>query len=135
MPMAPSFFVAAIYGGLKVTGYAGVAAVINKFSHENYSPVKFGLLKTGFGFLGGLLSMFIISSSSAGYEITDQQLLLLVLPIRLLIWFSIIGYCYKLYSRRSLLLLSCFGTACSYILDFAMVIIFGILPGMEIPWC
>ena len=135
MPMAPSLIALTTYGSLKVAGYAGASLVVSKFIKVDYPPLRFGLLKTGLGFLGGLLTIGVLIAIDLG-ALPDGKALLLAAPMRLVIWYSLLFYCFKLDRKSGLIyILSILGTAYSYLLDYIMVLLFDVLPGMSMPWC
>lgn len=136
MPMIPSVFAAATYAALKVGGYYCFARVANKKLEHNFSPLKFSLLKTASGFLGGLLLFLLLAVERSEKYRSGVIFLLIMFALRYVIWSFVLGYCYRLFQRRSVLMVGSFlGTLLSYFLDLIMWLLFGILPGMEMGFC
>lgn len=136
MPMIPSFLAAATYTAIKVGGYFCFAKVMNKRLKHSFPPLRFGLIKVVCGFVGGFLFLTALSNLQIGTHLSEIEMLLALFPIRYLIWCFVLGYCYKLFQRKSVLLFAgLLGTLVSYLLDLIMWALFGILPGMQMGFC
>ena len=136
MPMIPSFFAAATYTALKLGGYYCFGTVANKKLEQNFPPLKFAFIKVASGFVGGFLFLLAFSALVGKRDSSDFEMLLILFPVRYIIWLIVLGRCYKLFERRLILVFaSLLGTFVSYFLDFIMWVLFGILPGMEMGIC
>lgn len=135
MPMVPSFLAGATYGSIKLIGYFFAARAINTQHHEKYSPFRFALLKTGFGLLGGVVFLFFATNASKVINLNEEYLIYYAAPVRYLIWFFVLKYCWKKLSTKQLLIFSLLGLGYTYLLDALMQFVFNVSPGMKMPWC
>ncbi|MFA9274120.1 MAG: hypothetical protein ACEQSE_04530 [Candidatus Aquirickettsiella gammari] len=136
MPMIPSFFAAATYTAIKVGGYYYFGSAVNKKLEQNFPPLKFAFIKVASGFVGGFLFLMAFSALVGERDPSDFEMLLILFPVRYIIWFFVLGRCYKLFERKSILVFaSLLGTLVSYFLDLIMWALFGILPGMQMGIC
>ncbi len=136
MPMIPSFFAAATYTAIKVGGYYYFGAAANKKLEQKFPPLKFAFIKVASGFVGGFLFLMAFSALVAERDPSDFEMLLTLFPVRYIIWYFVLGRCYKLFERKSILVcVSLLGTLISYFLDLIMWALFGILPGMQMGIC
>ena len=134
MPMMPSPVAALTYGAVKVAGYALFAKVLNRYARNPVSPLKFGLVKTAVGLVGGLAYLFLVFSLRE--DTSDAIAFIGALPVRLLVWAIVIKWFYgDGLERRTLVLAVLAGTAWSYVLDGLMALIYRVLPGMVMPFC
>ena len=135
MPMMPSPAAGLTYAAVKIAGYALFAKVLNRYAEQPAPPLKFGLVKTVLGLAGGI-AYFFLSMYLAGEDTSDVLMYIGTLPVRLLVWATVIQMFYRDgLQRRTMVLATLAGTAWSYVLDGLMLLLFGILPGMEMPFC
>jgi hypothetical protein len=135
MPMMPSPAAGLTYAAIKVAGYAVFARVLNRYAEKPASPLKFALVKTAFGLVGGV-AYFLLTMYFAGDDTSDVLMYIGTIPVRLLVWATVIQMFYREgLQRRTMALATVAGTAWSYVLDALMLLLFGILPGMEMPFC
>jgi hypothetical protein len=135
MPMMPSPAAGLTYAAVKIAGYALFAKVLNRYAEQPAPPLKFGLVKTALGLAGGI-AYFFLSMYLAGEDTSDVLMYIGTLPVRLLVWATVIQMFYRDgLQRRTMVLATLAGTAWSYVLDGLMLLLFGILPGMEMPFC
>jgi len=135
MPMMPSPAAGLTYAAVKIAGYALFAKVLNRYAEQPAPPLKFGLVKTVLGLAGGI-AYFFLSMYLAGEDTSDVLMYIGTLPVRLLVWATVIEMFYRDgLQRRTMVLATLAGTAWSYVLDGLMLLLFGILPGMEMPFC
>jgi hypothetical protein len=135
MPMMPSPAAGLTYGAIKVAGYALFARVLNRYAEKPAPPLKFGIVKTALGLVGGI-AYFFLSLYIAGDDNSDVLLYIGALPVRLLIWAAVLQLFYRDgLQRRTKVLATLAGTAWSYVLDGAMVLIYRVVPGMDMPFC
>lgn len=136
MPMTPSFFAVATYTAIKLAGYYSFGSVTNKKLKNDFPPLKFAFIKVTTGFVGGFLFMVTSLVLLEGRDFSDFEMFLILFPVRYAIWFFVLGYCYKLFQRKSVLVFaSLVGTLLSYFLDLIMWALFKILPGMQMWFC
>lgn len=136
MPMIPSFFAVATYSALKIGGYYCFARIANKKLKHNFPPLKFSFLKIASGFLGGFFLFLLLALVRSEQYRSEVIFFLTMFALRYVIWVFVFGYCYRLFQRRSVLMIGSFlGTLLSYFLDLIMWLLFGILPGMEMGFC
>ena len=82
------------------------------------------------------LSLAAISYLKIGTHLSEIEMFPALFPVRYVIWFFVLGYCYKIFQRKSLLVFaSLLGTLISYLLDLIVWALFGILPGMQMEFC
>jgi hypothetical protein len=135
MPMMPSPVAGLTYGAIKVAGYALFARVLNRYSEKPAPPLKFGVVKTAFGLVGGI-AYFFLFNYVAPDDTSTAITLIGALPVRLLIWAIVIDRFYRDgLQRRTFVLAILAGTAWSYALDGVMVLLYRMLPGMDMPSC
>ena len=133
--MMPSPAAGLTYAAVKIAGYALFAKVLNRYAEQPAPPLKFGLVKTVLGLAGGI-AYFFLSMYLAGEDTSDVLMYIGTLPVRLLVWATVIEMFYRDgLQRRTMVLATLAGTAWSYVLDGLMLLLFGILPGMEMPFC
>jgi hypothetical protein len=136
MPMIPSFLAVATYTAIKLGGYYYFGSAANKKLKQDFPPLKFAFIKVVSGFVGGFLFLLAFAALKGERNFSDFETLLTLFPVRYVIWFFVLGYCYKLFSRKSVLIYaSLLGTLVSYFLDLIMWALFGILPGMQMGFC
>lgn len=135
MPMIPSPTAALTYGAVKVAGYALFAKLLNRYAQKPVSPLKFGLVKTAVGLVGGLAYLFVVYSVRA--DTPDAIVFIGALPVRLIVWAIVIRWFYgDGLHRRTMILATLAGTAWSYLLDGLMAIIYRAFPdAMVMPFC
>ncbi|HKS54088.1 MAG TPA: hypothetical protein VJS12_02315 [Steroidobacteraceae bacterium] len=130
MPMMPSPVAGLTYAAIKVVGYALFAKGLNRYAQKPASPVKFGLAKTALGLVGGVAYFFLFMRDDA------WGVYLGTVPVRLLIWAIAIQLFYREdLQRRTKVVAILAGIAWSYVLDGVMVILYRVVPGMEMPFC
>lgn len=130
MPMMPGPVAGLTYAAIKVVGYAVFAKGLNRYADKPASPVKFGFVKTALGLVGGIAYFFLFMRGDAlGVYIGT-------VPVRLLIWAIAIQLFYRDSLQRRTKVIAVFvGTAWSYALDGVMVILYRVVPGMEMAFC
>jgi hypothetical protein len=134
MPMMPSPVAALTYGAVKIAGYALFAKVLNRYAQKPVSPLKFGLVKTAVGLIGGLGYLFLMYSLRE--DTSDAIAFIGALPVRLVVWAIVIEWFYgDGLERRTRVVATLAGTVWSYVLDGLMALIYRVLPGMVMPFC
>jgi hypothetical protein len=134
MPMMPSPVAALTYGAVKIAGYALFAKVLNRYTQKPVSPLKFGLVKTAVGLIGGLGYLFLMYSLRE--DTSDAIAFIGALPVRLVVWAIVIKWFYgDGLERRTRVVATLAGTVWSYVLDGLMALIYRVLPGMVMPFC
>jgi hypothetical protein len=135
MPMIPSVFAAAIYGTVKVAGYAAFGSQLNRVAGRTVSPLKFGLVKTAVGLAGGI-AYLIFAPNLLGIDESNWSIWLGAVPIRLLAWSIVIAIFYGFRDRPGLMTLAVLaGVVWSYVLDGVMALFHRVLPSMNMPFC
>lgn len=126
----PSPVAGLTYAAIKVVGYALFAKVLNRYAEKPASIVKFGFVKTALGLVAGVAYFFLLMRDDAvGVYIGT-------VPVRLLIWAIAIQLFYRdSLKRRTKVLAVLAGTAWSFVLDGVMVLLYRLLPGMDMPFC
>jgi hypothetical protein len=134
MPMMPSPVAALTYGAVKIAGYALFAKVLNRYAQKPVSPLKFGLVKTAVGLIGGL--GYLVLMYSLREDTSDAIAFIGALPVRLVVWAIVIEWFYgDGLERRTRVVATLAGTVWSYVLDGLMALIYRVLPGMVMPFC
>ena len=134
MPMLPSPAAAAVYGTVKVIGYSLYATGLSNHFDRIVHPVTFGVIKTLLGLAAGVTLFFSLMAFLP--HATDAQSLLIAAPFRLMVWLGALHFLFKFGRNwQALLAASLLGTALAYAMDGVMWLLYGVLPGMQMPWC
>jgi glucose uptake protein GlcU len=135
MPMLPSPVAALTYGAVKVAGYALFARALNRHAQKPAPPLKFGLVKTAIGLVGGVIYV-VLFNYFARDDVSDAAMFIGALPVRLIVWAIVINMFYgDGLQRRTMVIAILAGTAWSYVLDGVMMLIYRVIPGMVMPFC
>jgi len=133
--MMPGPLAVGVYTAVKLAGYAAFAAGLNRVAQRNVRIFRFGLAKTLLGLAGGVLYLVIVETADLNLD-TDWQLWVGAIPVRLLVWTSVIAWFYGFRERAALFIAAVFaGVAWSYALDGLMSFFYQWLPGMDMPIC
>jgi hypothetical protein len=130
MPTMLSPVAGLTYAAIKVVGYSLFAKGLNRYADKPAPVVKFGLVKSALGLVAGIAYFFLFMRDDAlGVYIG-------MFPVRLLIWATALQLFYRdTLQRRTQVLAVLVGTAWSYALDGVMVILYRVVPGMEMFFC
>lgn len=132
MPMMPGPVAGLTYGAIKIAGYAVFAKVLNRYAEKPVSPLKFGIVKTALGLVGGVAYFFLFVREDR----SELSLLVGVLAVRLFIWATALELFYRAnLQRRTKVLAVLAGTAWSFLPDGVMFLLYRVLPGMDMPFC
>jgi hypothetical protein len=133
--MMPGPLAAATYATIKVAGYAGFAYALNRMLDRNVQVWRFGFAKTGIGLAGGLTYFFAMMSFADERSISEAQMYVGALPIRLAAWSVALALFYGFRERKGLVIFALVaGVLWSYLLDGAMALVYHV-PGMAMAVC